>query len=417
MEIRALKEPICARVKIPGSKSYTNRALIMAALTQGSVSLANPLYSEDTIAMINCLRVLGIQIITQPHRIIVEGDIRAIEEKNYHLFAHDSGTTARFLLALLCIVPGIKILQGTKRLNERPMSDLVEALRSLGAGIDYCSKEGELPVKISTSRLSGSSVQLKSDLSSQFCSAVLLISPYISENFTVHIAGELISKSYVAMTLDCMQKWGVEVRKSEEGNSFTLRRRYQKKHYIIEGDFSSASYFFAIAALTGSRITVENLNPASIQPDRQFLRILERMGNEVSYLEKGICVQGKQICPLTINMQECPDQVMTLAVLAAFAEGTTTISGVRSLRMKETERVLALKSTLSRMGILTHDTHDTLTIHGSIPHAAQIETYEDHRMAMAFAVAGCYLPGITICQPDVVNKTFPAFWDILKGLK
>ncbi len=383
---------------MPGSKSYTNRALIMAALTKDPISVKNPLYSEDTEAMIGCLRTLGLKIETKPDQIVIPGDVGCIEDKNYQLFAHDSGTTVRFMLALLCIAPGVKIIQGSKRLNERPISDLVDALRELGAVIEYCERQGQLPVKVSSSALFGKSVHLKGDVSSQFYSALLLISPYIPGGLNIRLTSPLISKPYVDMTLSCMEEWR------------------GKKEYVIEGDFSSAGYFFAIAVLTKSTITVENLNPSSAQADRKLLEILEKMGNIVSLQENAVCIEGKQVIPLDIDMEDCPDQVMTVAVLAAFAKGVTKISGVRSLRVKETERVLALKKNLSKMGIRTEDTHDTLTIHGDCPHAAEIDTYNDHRIAMAFAVAGMVLPGIVMHHPEVVKKTFPTFWEILRGL-
>lgn len=391
-------------IRMPGSKSYTNRALIMAALTQGPVCLKNPLYSEDTEAMIGCLRTLGLKIDTAPDQIIVHDDVSCIEDKDYELFAHDSGTTVRFMLALLCIVPGIKTIQGSRRLNERPIKDLVCALRELGAHID----KDQLPLKIVTSALLGSSVHLKGDISSQFCSALLLIAPRLSQGLTIHIAGPLISKPYVDMTVSCMQDWGVEV----QGDYFVKPQRYRKQEYVIEGDFSSAGYFFAMAVLTKSTITVENLNPSSAQPDRKFLDILAKMGNVISYEKNSIRIQGKQIVPIDVDMEDCPDQVMTLAVLAAFAQGVTHIAGVRSLRVKETERILAIRQNLQKMGIRTEDTHDTLTIYGGSPHAAEIDTYNDHRMAMAFAVAG-----MVIRHPEVVNKTFPTFWEVLGSLK
>jgi 3-phosphoshikimate 1-carboxyvinyltransferase len=399
---------------MPGSKSYTNRALIMAALTKGSVCLNNPLYSEDTEAMIGCLRTLGLKIETKTNRILVHNNISCIEDKNYQLFAHDSGTTIRFMLALLCIVPGIKIIQGSKRLNERPISDLVNALRELGAAIEYCGQEGQPPVKVTTSTLPGHSVYLKGNISSQFCSALLLISPYILKGLTIHVMGPLISQPYVDMTLSCMQEWGINV----IGKYFVPEHQaYRKRQYVIEGDFSSAGYFFAIAALTKSTITLENLNPSSAQADRKLLEILTRMGNSVSYEKNGVRIQGKQVVALDIDMEDCPDQVMTMAVLAAFAKGITNISGVRSLRVKETERVLALKNELGKMGIRTEDTHNTLTIYGGSPYAAEINTYNDHRMAMAFAVAGMHLPGIVIRHPEVVKKTFPTFWETLRRLE
>lgn len=402
---------------MPGSKSYTNRALIMATLTKGPVILRNPLYSDDTEAMIECLRTLGVKLDIDADHIIVHGDVDSILDQSYQLFARDSGTTLRFMLALLCLVPGVKIIQGSQRLNERPISDLVDALSELGAQIEYCGEAGKLPVKVTTSSLFGNSVRLKGDISSQFCSAILLISPYSLKGFTLHIQGPLISKSYADMTLSCMQDWGVKILKREDG-SFVVpeNQSYRKREYVIEGDYSSAGYFFAIAALTQSTITVENLNPTSAQADRKFLDILEKMGNVVRYEENKVTVKGKQVTALNVDMENCPDQVMTLVVLAAFAKGVTKISGVRSLRYKETERVVALKKELAKMGITTEDTHDTLTIYGGAPHAAEIDTYNDHRMAMAFAVAGMRLEGVIIRHPEVVNKTFPTFWKILRSL-
>jgi 3-phosphoshikimate 1-carboxyvinyltransferase len=405
-------------VCVPGSKSYTNRILIMAALTEGSVSLKHPLYSEDTEAMIKCLKTLGLQIETSPDEIIVHGCIDSIEDKHYELFAKDSGTTARFLLALLCIVPGIKILQGTQRLNERPIKDLVDALRELGAQIEYTHSEGQLPVKISSSFLTGSAVELKSDISSQFCSALLLISPRFPKGFSLRLQGKLISKPYVEMTLSCMREGGINVIEQKDQIYFIAEKQnYLKKHYRIEGDFSSAGYFFALAALTKSTITVKNLNPLSAQADRKFLDILKNMGHIIIYGDNWVQVEGKKLTALPIDMENCPDQVMTMAVLAAFAPGVTRISGVRSLRVKETERVEALKKELDKMGIRTEDTHDTLTIYGGSPHEAAIDTYNDHRIAMAFAIATFPLPETVIRDPHVVDKTFPNFWTCLESLR
>jgi 3-phosphoshikimate 1-carboxyvinyltransferase len=417
VEIIPLKKPVSATVQVPGSKSYTNRALIMAALTPGPVVLQNPLYSEDTEAMVGCLQTLGLQIATKPDQIIVQGDMRCVEDKHYELFARDSGTTARFLLALLCTVPGVKILQGNPRLNERPIGDLVDALRALGARIEYGDREGGLPVKITSSTLSGTCVHLKGDRSSQFISALLLIAPALSQGLTLHVTGSPLSKPYIDMTVRCMEEGGVKVDMLENGRyEIPAHSSYQKKQYLIEGDYSSAGYFFAIAALTQSTLVVENLNPHSVQPDRKFLEILARMGNPVTLRENGVCIEGKQILSLDVAMEDCPDQVMTMAVLAAFAKGVTRIAGVRSLRDKETERVFALKKELGKMGIRTEDTRDTLTIYGGSPRAATIATYNDHRMAMAFAVAGLHVPGTVICHPEVVKKTFPNFWDVLRSV-
>jgi 3-phosphoshikimate 1-carboxyvinyltransferase len=416
IEITTLTSPVKATLTIPGSKSYTNRALVMAVLTKGPVTLWYPLYSEDTKAMIACLRTLGIRIDIFSDRLIVLDDISCIQEDSYELFAHESGTTARFLLALLCLVPGVKTLKGSTRLNERPIHDLVEALRTLGADLDYVETEGQLPISIRSSfLLSHQEVLLDASISSQFLSSLLMIAPYLN-GLTIHLKDHPISISYAEMTIEMMREWGVQVIRTDNNFFIAPRQHYRKKEYLIEGDFSSAGYFFAIAALTQSTITLRNLSPQSVQADRHFLAILEDMGHHVEANTDGITLTGQKILPLSLNMEMCPDQVQTMAVLAAFAKGPTTIFGVRSLRVKETERVEALKIELAKMGIRTEDTHDSLTIYGGTPHCATIDTYGDHRMAMAFAVAGTKLPGMKIRQPHVVNKTYPSFWETLRSL-
>lgn len=417
LRIITLEKPITATIDIPGSKSYTNRALVMAALTKGKITLYNPLYCEDTEAMIEALRVLGLRIETLQDQIIVHDDISIIKNRSYDLFAKDSGTTVRFLLAMLCLTPGTQVIKGNLRLNERPIKHLVDALRLLGAKIEYLEKEGQLPLKIYSSSLSKKSdVIIDASMSSQFFSALLLIAPML-DGLKIHIHGKLISKPYIDMTINMMHEWGVVVFQMEEGSyHIPPSQYYQKNQYVIEGDFSSAGYFFAIAALTQSTITLKNLNPDTTQGDRHFLNILVKMGNEIKTHDDGITIIGKQILPVSLDMEDCPDQVQTMAVLAAFTNGVTKISGVRSLRLKETERVQALKNELMKMGIRTEDTEDSLVIYGGKPHAASINTYSDHRMAMAFAVAGTKLQGMKIHNPEVVNKTFPTFWEKLKML-
>lgn len=416
-EVQVLKKSVDATIVIPGSKSYTNRALIMAALTKGPVTLYNPLYSEDTEAMIGCLRSLGIRVETLPDRMIVYDDISMVQNNYYELFAHDSGTTIRFITALICLTPGVKVIKGNARLNERPIKDLVDALRMLGAKIDYLKEEGQAPLKIHSSSLRlKSEVTIDATMSSQFFSSLLMIAPFL-EGLKINLRGKVISQPYIEMTIQAMRTWGINVVQIENGTyHIPAQQHYKLNEFIIEGDFSSAGYFFAIAVLTQSTITLKNLNPHSVQADRKFLDILTMMGNDITINEDSIKVTGKQILPLTLNMEDCPDQVQTIALLAAFAKGITKISGVRSLRLKETERVQALKHELAKMGIKTEDTHDTLTIYGGNPQPATIHTYGDHRMAMAFAVAGTKLQGIKIQDPEVVNKTFPTFWDQLRSL-
>lgn len=416
-EVIALERPVAATIEIPGSKSYTNRALVMAALTHGSVTLWNPLFSEDTEAMIGCLRLLGLKIETFTDKIVVHDDISIVEEKNYELFARDSGTTLRFLLPLLCLTPGTKKILGSKRLNERPIRGLIDALRSLGAEIEYLEKDGQPPLKIYPSTLAkAGQVTIDGSTSSQYVSALLLVAPLLN-GLKIIISGNLISKPYVDMTIRQMQESGVDIFVGQDGSYEILSEQEYSKHtYNIEGDYSSAGYFFAIATLTESTLTLNNLNPNSLQADKQLLAILKEMGNIVIHNDCGITFIGKRIIPLSLDMEGCPDQVQTMAVLSAFANGVTKISGVRSLRVKETERVKALRAELSKMGIATEETHDTLTIYGGQPRPATIETYGDHRMAMAFAVAGKKLAGMKIVNPEVVCKSFPTFWETLKKI-
>lgn len=399
-------------IEIPSSKSFTNRALILAALTEEAVTLHNPLYCDDTNVMIHCLRQLGLRIETFPSLLIVHDHISIIKNNTFNLFVENSGTTFRFLIALACLIPGTKIIQGHSRLNERPIHYLIDALRSLGAKIDYLKQEGQAPVIIhSSSLLQKSEITLDSSMSSQFLSAMLLISPLLG-GVKIRLINELISEPYITMTTQVMREWGVNVWKVNK-NCYEIppSQHYQKREFTIEGDFSSACYFFALATLTQSKLIVKNLNPHSTQADRKFLDILSEMGNTIILHNNEIVIEGKQILPRSLNMKDCPDQVQTMAILAAFAKGITRIDGVRSLRVKETERVQALKNELGKMDIKTEDTYDSLTIFGGNPQSATIETYGDHRMAMAFAVASAKLPHMRILNPEVVNKTFPNFWE------
>lgn len=415
-KIFPLEKPIDAVVLIPGSKSYTNRALLIAALVGKTVRIKNPLLSDDTKAMIDCLEMLGIRVATKNDCIEVAGDIRSVADKSYELNAQLSGTTIRFVLALSAVVAGVKTIHGEGRLNERPIGDLVNALRQLGAKIEYIEKEGFPPVRVSSSKLVPGNITMNGSVSSQFLSSILMIAPVVGE-VNVEVIGEQISKPYIDMTIDSMKQFGVDV---EVRNSSThiIRKGqiYGADEYVVEGDASSASYFFAIAALTGSRITLKNMNPNSVQADMGFLKILSDMGNVIEYGDNEITIRGSGIGPVDVNMQDCPDQVQTLAALSACVAGTTHIAGVGSLRVKETERVAALERELAKMGIRSESTPDTMTIYGGYPKPAVVDTYWDHRMAMAFAVVGAKLKGMEIRNPEVVTKTFPDFWDKLNDI-
>jgi len=411
-----LLNPVTKTIEIPGSKSYTNRALLMASLTENPVTIKNPLFSDDTKAMIDCLTKLGISIETKKNEIIVKGSYKDVTDKTYELNADLAATALRFLLPLLCIIPGTKSLTGEAGLNKRPIGGLVESLRTLGAKIAYLENEGLPPLKITSSKLLTKQIQMKGDVSSQFFSALFMIAPVIG-GLTIHVDGIQISKPYIDMTIDSLKQFGIIV---ENNNYQTYHipagQKYTCETYTVEGDFSSAGYFFAIAALTKSTITLKNLNPDSKQADKKILTVLEQMGNTITYGADEITIIGTQITPVTVDMIDFPDQAQTLAVLAAFAKGKTVLTGLQSLHVKETDRLQATMNELTKMQVKTEATYDTLTIYGGDPQPAVIDTYGDQRTAMSFAVAGCKLSGIKINDPDVVNKTFPVFWDKLEEL-
>ncbi len=414
--ITPLATPVEAAVDIPGSKSYTNRALLMAAMTRNVVEIVRPLISDDTEAMLSCLGALGVQSVRTFSGFRVGDNTPLSPHCTYDLDARISGTTIRFALALSCVMPGTKIVHGEAPLNKRPIKDLVDGLRQMGAHIEYTEKEGFPPLRVTSSSLKPGLVRLSGGVSSQYLSAFLMVAPLVGE-VTIDVIGEQISKPYIDMTIDTMRQFGVSV-VNENYKRYIVPggQQYTAREYFVEADVSSASYFAAIAALTQSRITLAHMNPGSLQADMGFFRILEKMGADVFYGENSITVVGHGVKALEVDMEDCPDQAQTLAVLAAFAKGKTVISGIRSLRVKETERVIAVETELAKMGIRTESTSDVLTIYGGEPKPATIDTYGDHRMAMSFAVAGTILPGMHINNPEVVGKTFPDFWDTLQGL-
>lgn len=416
IKILPLENPVRAEVAIPGSKSYTNRALLLAALTRHPVKIVNPLLSDDTQAIIHCLQSLGIKIEVLKDSIRVRGSIGNIKESHYDLDADLSGTTIRFLLAFATIIPGVKILSGKEGLNKRPIGELVNGLRQLGAKIEYLKKEGYPPIRVLSSRLSSGIIKMSGEISSQYISSILMIAPYVGE-ITIEVIGNQISKPYIDMTIDIMKQFGVTV-SNQNYKRYVIPggQKYNLTYYHVEGDLSSASYFFAISALTKSVLTVKNINPKSVQADMKFLKILKDLGNKIIYKKDRITIIGAGVKPVSVDMGDCPDQAQTLAVLAAFANGVTNISGIQSLRIKETQRVKALQNELGKMGIKTKVTKNSLIIYGGNPKPATIDTYGDHRMAMSFSIAGAKLSEMYINNPDVVNKTFPDFWKKLNSI-
>jgi 3-phosphoshikimate 1-carboxyvinyltransferase len=415
-----IQKPITAEISIPGSIGYTIRALNIAAMTKGSVKIINPLLSDDTRKMIEALQTLGITVEEGKNYFLVTGDINDVKDSTYTIDIGLSGRTARSILAFLCVVPGEKKVICSEPFKKRPVGDLVEGLRQLGAQIEYIEEEGYLPVKILRAKLSEKKIKMTGSNSSQFFSAIMMIAPIIGE-ITIDVIGKQASKPFIDMTIDIMKRFGTSV----ENNNYTSYKikkdqTYKNpKTYIVEPESTSASYFFAIAAITKSTIKVLNLNLHSVQGDLLFVNILQLMGCEIkeNVNEHWIEVKGTNtLNGITIDLNGAPDLVPTLAVVAAFAKGVTKMTNIEHARLKETDRIQSPATELEKMGIKTEYTQDCLSVYGGQTKPAEINTYHDHRMAMAFAVAGSKINGLQINDSDVVNKSFPNFWKKLEEL-
>lgn len=399
-------------VSAPSSKSYTNRAYLLAALAEGTVRLERPLFSDDTRYMKQALEQFGIACREEAEAVVVAGTGGALRVPEREIFVGNAGTTMRFLTTFASLAPGAVTLTGDERMRQRPIEDLLQCLRQMGVKAESVNQNQCPPVIIHGGHPKGGSLRLPGDKSSQYLTSILLCAPCFAGDTTVEIEGDLTSKSYVDITLDIMKTFGVTV-VNESYRRFRIDagQRYRAQTYRVEGDASSASYFFAAAAVTGGEVTVTHLNPKSVQGDIQFPRVLEQMGCEVNIGDEKITVRGKPLRGITINMNNMPDVVQTLAVVALFAEGTTTLTGIGNLRIKETDRIQALETELTRLGARVQAGDDFISIEPGDLKPAAIETYNDHRMAMSFAVAGLRLTGIRIKNPKCVDKSFPDFFD------
>ena len=406
-------------VEVPGSKSLTQRALIAAALAEGESVLIGPLASEDTAYTIAALRAMGIDINDQdPARWRVWGSAGHIRTPSAPIYLGNNGTATRFLTSVAALGQGVFHITGSDRMASRPIAPLMEALRGWGVDIVSDADNGCPPLTIRASGLAGGKTVLPEGKSSQYLSSLLLVAPYsrIPAELTVH--GEVYSKPYVEMTLEVMAAFGISPEAAVTLDFFCIPSgSYQGREYPIEGDASGASYFWAAAAVTGGRVTVANVPVPSLQGDAQLVPLLARMGCEVTRAGKtGLTVQGpRQLTGIEVDMGDMPDVAPTLAVVAAFAEGTTTIKNIAHLRIKECDRLSAMVTELAKMGADVEEGDDYMKIHGQSGganlHGAEIETYEDHRIAMCFGVAGLKVPGVLIRGEECVAKSFPDFWE------
>jgi len=416
----ATRGAIDAVVRPPGSKSITNRALLIAALAEGESELRRPLESDDTRVMGECLKALGCRLALGGEAWTVGGLAGRLRQPPEALFTGNSGTTARFVTAAAALADGPVLIDGSPRMRERPIQDLADALRQLGVEVDLLGARGCPPVRVHGAGLPGGAAVIDASRSSQYVSAVLMAAPYARTDVELSFReGVLVSKPYVELTLQLMAAFGAEAGWSAGGGlRVAAGRRYAARSYEIEPDASAAAYPFCAAAITGGRVRVEGFPADSIQADLALLPILERMGCQVrhgpSYLEVTGPADGLR--GVDVDMNALPDASLALAVVALFASGPTRIRNVGNLRIKETDRLAALETELRKLGASAQTSEDSITIEGAPGRAAEIETYDDHRVAMSFALAGLRIPGVVIRNPACVSKTWPDYFSFLERL-
>jgi 3-phosphoshikimate 1-carboxyvinyltransferase len=401
-------------ISVPGSKSISNRALPVAALARGTSVLHGMLQAEDTEVMINALRALGFNIKESDSAVQVTGEDGRIPVDSAELDLQLSGTSIRFLTALLTAGQGSYRLYGTQRMHERPIGDLLAALNRLGADTGSEAGNGCPPVLITARGLPGGRTSVAGDRSSQFLSALLLAAPYAQDSVVIDVTGELQSKPFVDVTIRLMEDFGVQVARSGY-DSFTVQPgRYQARSYSVEGDATSAGYFWVAAAVTGGRVLVRNVGRNSSQGDRALADVLERMGCRVVWTDGSCEVTGPppgQLRGGTFALTDIHDQALALAVAGLFTAEPLEIVNVSNMRIKETDRLSALAAELAKLGARVMEGSDSIHVAAADScQPAVIDTYGDHRMAMAFAIAGLRLPGVTIADPGCVATTYPRFW-------
>jgi 3-phosphoshikimate 1-carboxyvinyltransferase len=420
IEIIPATDPVRGTIRPPGSKSITNRALVCAALAEGETVLHGALDSEDTQVMIAALGTLGIAVgIEDRGRTLrVVGCGGEIPVSNAELYVANSGTTMRFLTALVALGRGEYRLDGVPRMRERPMGDQVTAMRELGVDIVCEGATDCPPMVVKANGLRGGRAAIGGGTSSQFLSGLMMAAPYANDDLDLHVTGGLVSVPYVAMTRRVMEEFGAEVATTADYTEIRIAhlRRYAGRDYAIEPDASAASYFFAAAAITGGRVTVEGLSRHSLQGDVEFVTCLEKMGAVVMFDDDSITLEGRPLAGIEVDMNAISDTAPTLAVVALFAKEPTHIFNVAHIRHKETDRITAVACELRKLGAIVEEFPDGLRVHPGRLHGAAIDTYQDHRMAMGFALAGLKTPGVRINDPGCTAKTYPEFFADLERL-
>ena len=420
LQIRPIPHPLNATIRVPGSKSLTNRALLIAALANGATRLTNALFSDDSKYFAKALQTLGfdIQLDEANHEMTVTGLGGKISASKAELFIGNAGTAARFLSAFLTLGNGEYIVDGDSRMRERPIGDLVDALHQLGVELEATNNCP--PVEIFAKGLPGGKTKLAGNISSQFLSALLMVSPYAQSSVEIELTSDLNSKPYVDMTIAIMKDFGVEIER-QGYECFTIHPAFYTPlfTYAIESDASAASYFFAAPAICGGKVRVENISRKSKQGDIAFLHVLEKMGCDIREGQDFIEVAGTSVLQgIDMDMRDISDTAQTLAAIAPFAASPTRIRGIASARVKETDRVSATCNELRRLGVQVEEHADGMTIHPCQTfQPAKIQTYNDHRMAMSFSIIGLRVDGVVIENPSCVSKTFPNYFEVLDGLR
>jgi 3-phosphoshikimate 1-carboxyvinyltransferase len=422
MEPIQIRSPVNATVKMPGSKSITHRALIAAGLARGVSRLKNVLICEDSRYTVNGLRELGIQITLKGDdaQILGAGGRFSNFDRTKEIFLGNSGTSFRLLLSTVALSRGEYILSGTPRMQKRPIGGLVSALSRMGVEASCPEKKGYPPVRIQSRGIAGGKVTIPGNQSSQFVSSLLLAGPYAKTAMEIEVNGQVVSRPYVDLTIEVMAHFGVSViREDYHYYKIPLDQKYRSCRFSVEGDVSSASYFWAAAAVTGGTVTTQNIHPQTThQGDIRFLDILEKMGCHVQCETTHVTVSGGPLCGIDVDMNTVPDMVPTLAAIALFAKGQTAIRNVPHLRHKESDRLKAVAMEWGRLGGNIHERPDGLIIQGDRKlHGTKVNTHDDHRLAMALAVVGLNVPGLIIENKGCVNKSFPRFWNLWKTLQ
>ena len=410
--------PLSGQIRPPGSKSLTNRALICAAMADGVSTLRHVLVSEDTEVMIEAWRSLGVEI-----ELLDAGDSCRVvgcggnpPRRSGNIFVANSGTSIRFLAAALAACGGLYTLDGVPRMRQRPIGDLLEALKSWGVRVESLNAADPdcPPVRIDSDGLSGGSVTVAGDVSSQFLSGLMMAAPYASARAEIAVKGELVSRPYVDMTAAVMKSFGADVRGDGQAYAIEAPRRYRPTDYAVEPDASAASYYLAAAAITGGRVTVEGLGRESLQGDVRFADVLRRMGCRVEVSADQIELQADTLRGIDVDMGDISDTVQTLAVVAAFADGATRVRGVAHNRFKETDRIADLARELRRVGLTVDEHEDGLTVHPGPIEPATVRTYNDHRMAMSLSLLGLRIPELWVENPACTAKTYPHYFEEMR---